>query len=42
MWQPIASAETSRECWKTIAEIERSLIEDFRSRPMTGGCRIRA
>lgn len=29
MWQPITSAETSRECWKTIAEIERSLIEDL-------------
>ena len=27
MWQPIASAETSRECWSTIHEIERALAE---------------
>src|SRR6188474_1828157 len=27
MWQPIASAETSRECWSTIHEIEHALSE---------------
>jgi lantibiotic modifying enzyme len=27
MWQAITGAETSRECWSTIAEIERSLID---------------
>lgn len=38
MWQPITSAETSRECWKTIAEIERALIEDL-PQPSTDGRR---
>ncbi len=30
MWQPITSAEASRECWSTIADIEVSLTEHLR------------
>ena len=28
MWEPIASADTSRECWSTVAEIARALSEE--------------
>lgn len=28
MWTPIITADASRECWNTIADIERALVED--------------
>ena len=32
MWQPIANADLTRECWSTIADIERSLTESITQR----------
>lgn len=29
MWEPIATADTSRECWSTVEEIERALAESL-------------
>ena len=37
MWQPIVSADTSREYWDVIAEIERALIEDPPPPPLFEG-----
>ncbi len=42
MWQPIASADTSRECWRTIEEIDEGLAGYLKSGDatlddMTGG-----
>jgi lantibiotic modifying enzyme len=28
MWEPIIDADASRDCWSTIADIERALVED--------------